>query len=200
MLEIKLLKSSHPFSANTYLIDLDGDYAVIDPTAPYSPEFAGKNVKYVLLTHEHFDHILEIDSWVESTNAEVIATRECAVSLPDPMRNCYKLYNGTNNGYFGDTRVVENGEELAFGNSVIKVIYTPGHTAGSAIFIIDSFAFVGDTVFENGGYGRFDLPTGSFVMLKDSINKIMRLDGDIIMYPGHGGCTTVKQYIKDFRG
>ena len=116
------------------------------------------------------------------------------------MRNCYKLYNGTNNGYLGDTHVVEDGEELNFGNSVIKVIETPGHTAGSAIFVIEMNAFVGDTVFENGGYGRFDLPTGSFVMLKDSINKIMRLDRNIIMYPGHGGCTTVKQYIKDFRG
>ena len=200
MQEIKLLKSPHPFSANSYLIGLDGDYAIIDPTAPYSAEFDGKNIKYILLTHEHFDHILEINSWVENTNAVVIATKECAISLPDPMRNCYKLYNGTNNGYFGDTRVVENGEELAFGNSVIKVISTPGHTAGSAVFVINNVAFVGDTVFESGGYGRFDLPTGSFVMLKDSINKIMRLNGDITMYPGHGGCTTVKQYIKDFRG
>ena len=200
MLEIKLLKSPHPFSANSYFIGLDGDYAIIDPTAPYSAEFDGKNIKYILLTHEHFDHILEIDSWAENTNADVIATKECAISLPDPMRNCYKLYNGTNNGYFGETHVVEDGEELCFGNSVIKVIETPGHTAGSGIFVIDNIAFVGDTVFEGGGYGRFDLPTGSFVMLKDSINKIMRLDGDIIMYPGHGGCTTVKQYIKDFRG
>ena len=198
MLDIKLLKSPHPFSANTYLIGLDGDYAIIDPTSPYSEEL--KNVKYILLTHEHFDHILEINSWVENTNAVVIATEECAISLRDPMRNCYKLFNGTNNGYFGDVRIVEDGEELDLGNSVIKVIKTPGHTAGSAIFVIDNVAFVGDTVFENGGYGRFDLPTGSFVMLKDSINKIMHLDGDIIMYPGHGGCTTVKQYIKDFRG
>ena len=197
MLEIKLLKSPHPFSANTYFIGLDGDYAIIDPTAPYSAEFDGKNIRYILLTHEHFDHILEIQSWVENTNADVIATKECAISLPDPMRNCYKLYNGTNNGYFGDTHFVEDGEELHFGNSVIRVIETPGHTAGSAIFVIDKVAFVGDTVFENG---RFDLPTGSFVMLKDSINKIMRLPEDIIMYPGHGGCTTVKQYIKDFRG
>ena len=198
MLDIKLLKSPHPFSANTYLIGLDGDYAIIDPTSPYSEEL--KNVKYILLTHEHFDHILEINSWVENTNAVVIATEECAISLRDPMRNCYKLFNGTNNGYFGDVRIVEDGEELDLGNSVIKVIKTPGHTAGSAIFVIDNVAFVGDTVFENGGYGRFDLPTGSFVMLKDSINKIMHLDGDIIMYPGHGGCTTIKQYIKDFRG
>ena len=200
MLEIKLLKSPHPFSANTYLIGLDGDYAIIDPTAPYSAEYDGKNIRYILLTHEHFDHILEIQSWVENTNAKVIVTKECAISLPDPMRNCYKLYNGTNNGYLGDTHVVKDGEELNFGNSVIKVLETPGHTAGSAIFVIEMNAFVGDTVFESGGYGRFDLPTGSFVMLKDSINKIMRLDGDIIMYPGHGGCTTVKQYIKDFRG
>lgn len=200
MPDIKQLRSPHPFSANTYFICRDGEYAIIDPTSPYSREYDGKDIRYILLTHEHFDHILEINSWVENTNAEVIATEECAKSLPDPMRNCYKLYNGTDNGYFGRARTVDDGEELQFGNTAIKVIKTPGHTAGSAIFLIDNVAFVGDTVFENGGYGRFDLPTGSFIMLKDSINKIMRLAEDITMYPGHGGCTTVKQYIKDFRG
>jgi len=200
MLKIQLLDSPHPFAANTYLIELDGDVAVIDPTVPYNSQAHGKTIKYILLTHAHFDHILEIASWAKNTDATVIATEECAAALPDPMRNCYKLYNGTDNGYFGSVQSVSDGENIPFGNQCIKVIKTPGHTAGSAIFIIDGATFVGDTVFEHGGYGRFDLPTGSLVMLRDSISKVMQLDEQTVLYPGHGGSTTVRQYKKDFRG
>jgi glyoxylase-like metal-dependent hydrolase (beta-lactamase superfamily II) len=200
MLDIKLLKSPHPFAANTYLVQCGDEYAIVDPTTPYNPDICDKGIKYILLTHAHFDHILEVESWAINTEAKVIATEECASALSDPMRNCYKLYNGTDNGYFGEVTVVEEGEELSIGTDKIRVMKTPGHTAGSAIYLIDDVAFVGDTVFESGGYGRFDLPTGNFVMLKDSILKIMRLPDDIVMYPGHGGCTTVKQYKKDFRG
>ena len=200
MPKIKQLKSPHPFAANTYLISLGDEYAIVDPTAPWNADYQSINLKYILLTHAHFDHILEIESWKNNTGAKVIATAECASSLSDPMRNCYKLYNGTDNGYFGDVEVVEDAEELKLGNDYIRVMKTPGHTAGSVIYLINNVAFVGDTVFDGGGYGRYDLPTGSFVMLRDSIQKILRLDENITMYPGHGGFTTVKQYIKDFRG
>lgn len=200
MLKIQSLKSPHPFAANTYLLTKDSEVAIVDPTTPYDANTVTGKVKYILLTHEHFDHILEIDSWVDNTGATVIATQECTKSLSDPMRNCYKLYNGTDNGYFGVTKIVSDGDFIPFGDGNIRVMQTPGHTAGSAIFIIDNIAFVGDTVFEGGGYGRYDLPTGSFVMLRESINKILRLDRDLVMYPGHGGQTTLQQFIKDFRG
>ena len=200
MLRIELLNSPHPFAANTYLLTCGDEVAIIDPTTPYDPCLVRGKVKYILLTHAHFDHILEIDSWVENTSAVVIATEECKKSLSDPMRNCYKLYNGSDKGYFGTAQIVRDGEQLQFGDKTIQVMQTPGHTAGSAVFIIDNAAFVGDTVFENGNYGRYDLPTGSFVMLRDSINKIMRLNPDLVLYPGHGGHTTLKQFIKYFRG
>ena len=195
-MEIQILKSPHPFAANCYLIQVGGEYAVVDPTAPFSEGICQGTVRYILLTHAHFDHILEVDSWVKS-GAEVIILADERDALSDPMRNCYKLYNGSDDGYFGDARAVNDNDSLPLGDSEIRVIACPGHTAGSAAYLIDGRAFVGDTVFEGGGFGRYDLPTGNFVMLRESIRRIISLPDDTILYPGHGGTTSVKQYKQD---
>ena len=71
-MKVELLRSPHPFSANCYLVSSDSEYAVIDPTAPYDASLCDGKVKYILLTHAHFDHILEVDSWVNATGAQVI--------------------------------------------------------------------------------------------------------------------------------
>lgn len=194
-----LPSSPHPFSANSYLISSRGEYAVVDPTTPFSADMVEGRVKYILLTHAHFDHILEVDSWVRETGAEVICSVDELAALSDPMRNCYKLYNGTDNGYFGASRAIDESDTLPLGDTTISLIRCPGHTIGSATYICDGCAFVGDTIFEGGGYGRFDLPTGNSVMLVGSIKKLMSLPDDTLVYPGHGGTTTIKQYKLDSR-
>ena len=113
------------------------------------------------------------------------------------MRNCYKLYDGSERGYFGEAEGIGDGDVLRLGDTEIAYMSTPGHTAGSGIFICDGNAFVGDTVFAGGGYGRFDLPTGSYPMLLDSIRKVIRLPEETRVYPGHGPSTTIKQYKLD---
>lgn len=200
MIKIRILPSPHTFAANTYLLSDGKEHAIIDPTAPFEDNLFEGELKYILLTHAHFDHILEVNSWVQNTSAKVYICEDEREALNDPTRNCFKLYNGTDNGYFGDAVSMSENNSLPFGESFIRMIKTPGHTIGSACFIIDSFAFVGDTVFERGGFGRYDLPTGSILMLRDSINKVLSLPEDTVLYPGHGGSTTVKQYKKDFRG
>ena len=198
MLSIKLLFSPHPFAANTYLISSAGEYAVVDPTAPFNRELIQGSVKYILLTHGHFDHILEVESWVNATGAKVVTLDAEAEALSDPMRNCFKLYDGSDKGYFGPVCGLPDGEILPLGDSEIKLIACPGHTIGCVSYLCDGVAFVGDTIFENGGYGRFDLPTGSYHMLRDSIGRLLRLlPDDTIVYPGHGGTTTIKQYKHD---
>lgn len=194
MLKIELLKYPHPFSANCYLISSDNEYAVIDPTCPYDDSLIDGKVRYILLTHAHFDHILDIDSWVDGTGAEVILSIYETDALSDPMRNCFKLYNGTDRGYFGESRGIDEGEKIPLGKQTIEVIHTPGHTIGSLCYKVGKDVFVGDTVFAGGSYGRCDLPSGSAVMLKDSILKILALDDDCILYPGHGESTTAKEY------
>lgn len=197
MLNIEFLRSPHPFAANCYLISSAGEYAVVDPTAPFDASLCNGTVKYILLTHAHFDHILEIDSWVAATGAEVVLAKNEVAALSDPMRNCYKLYNGTDNGYFGESKGLSDGDILPLGDTEIRVIECPGHTAGCAAYLCDGSAFVGDTVFAGGGFGRFDLPSGNYNLLRESISKLVSLPNEIVFYPGHGESTTNKQYKQD---
>lgn len=195
-MNIQILHSTHFFAANCYLVSSDGEYAVIDPAAPYDSSLIDGKLKYVLLTHAHFDHILDIDSWAEA-GAEVLIFKDEREALTDPMRNCYKLFTGNDNGYFGEARGLEDGEIICLGRSKIMVIGCPGHTIGSCAYLCDNHAFVGDTAFAGGGYGRFDLPTGNFTLLRESIRRIASLPESVILHPGHGETTTVKQYKQD---
>lgn len=197
-MEILLTKTPHSFSSNTYIISSEGECAIVDPSTPYDSSLFSGIMKYILLTHAHFDHMLDIDSWVSATGAQVIISVEEQEALADPVRNCYKLYDGSDRGYFGDSVALNNHDKLKLGDSDIELIFTPGHTKGSVVYLVDSSCFVGDTVFAGGGYGRFDLPTGDGTMLSKSIELIMNLPEDTMLYPGHGPATTVKEFIFDF--
>ena len=153
----------------------------------------------ILLTHAHFDHILDIDEWVRETGATVIISESEASALSDPMRNCYKLFNGSDRGYFGEAVGIKDGDTLTLGDATITFMHTPGHTSGSGIYITEGSAFVGDTVFAGGGYGRCDLPTGNGVILRDSIRRLLTLPDGTLLYPGHGEPTTVRQYKLDIK-
>ncbi len=88
-------------------------------------------------------------------------------------------------------RWLEDGESIAFGNSKLTVVHTPGHTEGAVCFIGDQSVFVGDTIFA-GGYGRTDLPGGDEDTLLHTIrDRLFTLDENTIVYPGHGPSTTI---------
>ena len=200
MLEIRMPQSPYGFASNTYVLYSDGEYAVVDPSVP--PErvsgIDGK-VRYILLTHGHFDHMLDIDAWVERYDAEVIVSREDLPALSDPVANCYRVFFGENKGYFGDATGVSDGDSLQFGDTYITVMSCPGHTMGSVTYLIEDSAFVGDTVFAGGGYGRFDLYGGDFDALRGSIKAITELPPSTVLYPGHGEETTVSEFKRDFK-
>ena len=89
-------------------------------------------------------------------------------------------------------RFIKENDVLSFGEEAIKVIATPGHSAGGLSFYDgNGHLFSGDTLF-NSGIGRWDLPTGSKEALGDSINKkLFALPDAVIVYPGHGPTTTI---------
>lgn len=194
MLNVKCLNSPYRFAANTYIISSGDECAVVDPATPFSAECAPCRVRYILLTHAHFDHILDLSEWAMSTGAEVVITEREQPALSDSRLNCYSLFMGRDEGYFGKSRAVREGDELPFGDTVIRVMECPGHTAGSAVYVVDNTAFVGDTVFAGGGFGRWDLPTGDRTALVGSISRVMTLPEDTALYCGHGEPTTVREY------
>ena len=87
--------------------------------------------------------------------------------------------------------LLNEGDEIAFGNLTFKVMHTPGHSRGGVCFFTQGHVFVGDTLFA-GSIGRTDLPGGNHNLLIQMIRqKIMVLPDNVVVYPGHGPHTTV---------
>lgn len=200
-MEILNFKSEYPFAANTYVISSNGEYAVIDPAASplgvlTSLGVSANSFRYILLTHAHFDHILYIDEWQKETGLPITVSAADAEMLRDSHLNCYHLFFGKNRAFYGDVTTVNDGQELALGNTTLKIHEAPGHTPGSILIEEGNTLFVGDTVFANLGYGRCDLPGGDFEKLKESVEKIHLFNPETEIYPGHGEKTEVSKIIR----
>ncbi len=191
------------FGSNMFVLISNGDAAVIDPSVEYSKiktQISGEflRFKYIILTHAHFDHMLELDGWVEATGADVIVGKDDAPALSDSYFNCYKLFSGRNLGYYGGYKTVEDGDLLLLGEKTLRVMLTPGHSSGAITLSTDSALFVGDTLFFGGSYGRTDLPGGDEVKLFSSIKYILSEDENKTVYSGHGPDTTLREIKSNF--
>ncbi len=206
MLQIQTIIPKESFGSNMYILRSGGDYAVIDPSVGFSeaasrfPELK-HGTKYIILTHAHFDHFLAIDSWVNETNAQILVGRLDAPSLSDSYKNAYKIFFGQDKGYFGAYTAVDDGNQFRLGDESFKILSAPGHTPGGICLLFSDCIFVGDTVFADGGYGRYDLPGGDFSALANSIRRISSLGTALRAYPGHGRPTDIgeiQQYFSQF--
>ncbi|MDO4938920.1 MAG: MBL fold metallo-hydrolase [Lachnospiraceae bacterium] len=168
---------------------------IIDPAANPSEilkriEKDGLNTKAILLTHGHFDHILAVNDIAEITGAPVYAHADEKKVLADPGVGL--LLRDVADKAVTDFLPVKDGDILDLIGFKWKVIHTPGHSAGSVCYYIESekVMFTGDTVFR-GSYGRTDLFTGSFDDIARSIKeKIFTIpEDDTDLLPGHGEFT-----------
>lgn len=199
-MEIKKLYSPEPFASNSYLILSEGECAVIDPSCPFcEDDLAGNRLKYVLITHGHFDHFLNLDSWIESTGATVVVSKKDRKLMGDPYGNCYKTFMQADKRYCGAALEVGDGDKLMLGNSQINVGEYPGHTAGSLVYIVENYAFSGDLAFFGGGYGRYDLPSGDMHSLFRSLKRFISLNGALTVFPGHGNSFTIAEYKRNLK-
>ena len=182
-----------PIDANNYLLT-DNDEAVLIDCSEAKPEvlsaLEGKKLKFILLTHGHFDHVLGVNEMREKTGAKVLINKEDVVRMnesADIMRTFG--VQGVETPKADD--FLNDGDTLKFGNTEIKVIATPGHTQGCVCYLIDGKLFSGDTLFKES-VGRCDLPGGNFQKLSDSVkNRLFTLDDNTIVYSGHGPETTI---------
>ena len=191
------------FETNTYIVTCEetGETAVVDPSLPEEilvEKFEGKNVKYILLTHGHYDHIGGVNFVKEKTGAKVVIHKEEEEMLCDKNKNY-----GTDSAPIIADILVEDGTELMLGNSKITVLHTPGHTKGGVCYIFpdDRVMFSGDTLFRLTA-GRTDLYGGDARTELMSLSKIAELEGDYQVYPGHDHATTLdfeRQYNRYMR-
>lgn len=170
---------------NCYLIQNGSKGILIDPgidTAKILKETEDIEINYILLTHCHFDHIYSCNY----LDKKVVGSKNCDNNLKNQnIVLCNISYEK------GCDVILEDGEEMDFEGIRVKCIYTPGHSDCSVCYKIGENLFSGDTIFK-GSIGRCDLPTGNMDIIEDSIrNIIYKMDDDTVIYPGHGGSTTV---------
>lgn len=188
--------TDHLFGENTYLIADKNtrEGAVIDPGGEVDDlmRFIKDNfidVKYIILTHGHGDHIGCVPKLKEATNACIIADSEEKELLLDKKKNLsYRMNCGATE--FDADKYVNEGDSIKLGELKLKFIHTPGHTKGCMCIKVGNHMFTGDTLFA-GSMGRTDLYSGDDNQMKKSLNRLKKYEDDIIVYPGHGPNTTM---------
>lgn len=188
-------------ATNCYLIEDEatGELAVIDP-ADHCDELLrsiderGGKLAYILLTHGHYDHITGAAELCERYHPTVCAAEKEVALIAEPSLNLSKKHGITIAPFIVD-RALKDDDVLMLGESDIRFMLTPGHTAGSGCYIIDDSLFSGDTLFCTS-VGRTDFPTSSMTDMMRSVTRLKDLDGNYNVYPGHDRFTTLEMERK----
>ena len=184
--------------ANTYLL-IDSDYncVVIDPAKEYPGivNYIKKNelnLKAILLTHGHVDHMRGVDALVEAFNAPLYIGFDDEDKLSDTYANV-SYFLGENLIIKSKANTIADNEVLHLLNEDIKVIAVPYHTAGSVCFYLkeSGLLFTGDFIIMHS-VGRSDLPSAKPRELNNSMAKILALPNETKLYGGHGPSSTLE--------
>lgn len=183
------------FCANCYAAECGEDIVLVDVgcVSPSVEEFLKKNgdrVKYILLTHDHFDHICGVEKTVKMCkNAAVVVHKLDESGLNDPHYSLCDMA-GVEQPHIKADITVDDGQSLPFGDGEIRVMHTPGHTDGSVCYVMQDIIFSGDTLF-CGSVGRTDFVSGSYTSQQCSLRRLAVLSGEYTVYCGHGDATTL---------
>ena len=173
------------FGTNAYILTCQqtGDSVVVDAPAEADKiidSLKGTNPRYILLTHNHMDHIGALAELRSKLGIPLAAHAKDAGMLPSPPEI-----------------ELNDGDIISFGNVKLEVLHTPGHTPGSLCFKTGKYLLSGDTIFPNGP-GKTSSPANLQQIVKSITGKIFALADDTQVYPGHGDSTVIKNEKEEF--
>lgn len=184
--------------ANCYIAETENAAVIIDPgflesdIEKYVTENPGK-IKYILLTHRHFDHLNAAVKVRNLTGAKIVINELDECGLYSDMLSLASMVGGIYAKADPDAQAdiyVNEGDTVTAGDMVFKVMQTPGHTEGGVCYICENVIFSGDTLFK-GSTGRTDFPSSSNSDMRKSLDCLCLLPDETLVYPGHGPNTTI---------
>ena len=192
----------HGAYCNSYLLIEGEECLLIDPgynqghCLEEEVRKTGKKLIGVLISHGHYDHFAGLKNWPDIDQIPIFLSMEDQGNLLDPRKNVSSLFIGSPITVDLSPYLLEDEDEIRIGNFFFKVIATPFHTEGSVCFYFEEegILFSGDTLFQ-GSIGRYDLPGSDPKKIVSSLKKLTALPGKTIVYPGHGGTTTIEEEL-----
>lgn len=186
-----------PVMTNAYLVadEESGDAMIFDAPPGGSADLLdavaknGFTVRLIVLTHHHWDHIMDTGELKDATGAPVLAHPESVPLLESPPAPSMIPVQIPP---VSPDRLLNDGDTVSLGRYTFQVIHTPGHAPGQ-ISLYEPEAkvlFGGDTLFAQG-YGRVDLPGSSVQQTVETMRRLLDLPDDVTVYPGHGDPTTI---------
>ncbi len=190
-MKVKLLRVG-PIGTNCYILEDDQTNlaAVIDPgdepeLIQEALEKEGVEVRYLLLTHGHYDHTTAVPAL-----HRVYPQADIYIHQADANGAGSTLFPLA--GEVDDLKLYDEGDVIRLGDHEIQVLHTPGHSPGSVTVKVEDVLFTGDTLFA-GSCGRTDLRGGSYEQIMQSLKRLGELKGDFHVCPGHEATSTLER-------
>ena len=181
-----------PIGTNCYILEDDQTNlaAVIDPgdepeLIQEALEKEGVEVRYLLLTHGHYDHTTAVPAL-----HRVYPQADIYIHQADANGAGSTLFPLA--GEVDDLKLYDEGDVIRLGDHEIQVLHTPGHSPGSVTLKVEDVLFTGDTLFA-GSCGRTDLRGGSYEQIMQSLKRLGELKGDFHVCPGHEATSTLER-------
>jgi hydroxyacylglutathione hydrolase len=184
-----------PIDSNCYIItnDIGKECILVDPALEKGASLysnllqKGLMLEYIILTHEHFDHISSVEYLRDNYECRVISSAICSEYITNPRKNLSIFYDQI--GFScspADIIIIDDYVSLQWGETIIKFYSTPGHSEGGICFSIGNNLFTGDTIIRDVK-PVVKLPGGNKADLDKSLKRLFEMfDGDTVIFPGHG--------------